>query len=58
MNQKSKDLKRWMNDPLPDDLISDLVKIIEDRNYAAQKRAHQCVLQDLKWLAENPVKDE
>lgn len=50
--------RRWLNDPLPADLMADLCEIMEDERYAPEKRAHQVVWQALKWMMENPVERE
>lgn len=50
--------KRWLNGPLPADLIADLADIVEDADYSEEKRAHQIVWQALKWMIENPVSVE
>lgn len=47
--------KRWLNDPLPADLMADLAEIVEDDDYSPEKRAHQVVWQALKWMMENPT---
>ena len=47
--------KRWLNGPLPADLIADLADIAEDDDYTPEKRAHQIVWQAMKWMMENPV---
>lgn len=41
--------KRWLNDPLPADLMADLADILEDEDYTPEKRAHQIVWQAIKW---------
>jgi len=46
--------KRWLNEPIPSDLIADLADIVEDDDYTPEKRAHQVVWQALKWMMENP----
>lgn len=47
--------KRWLNGPLPADLMADLADIADDENYSPEKRAHQVVWQALKWMMENPL---
>ena len=47
--------KRWMNDPLPSDLMADLADILEDEEFTTEKRAHQIVWQALKWMMETPI---
>ena len=47
--------KRWLNGPMPADLMADLADIVEDDDYPPEKRAHQVVWQALKWMMENPV---
>ena len=49
---------RWLNKPLPADLMADLADILEDEDYPAEKRAHQIVWQALKWMIENPVQEK
>lgn len=49
---------RWLNQPLPADLMADLADIVEDEDYPADKRAHQIVWQALKWMIENPVPEK
>ena len=46
---------RWLNGPLPADLMADLADILEDEDYLPEQRAHQIVWQALKWMIENPV---
>ena len=46
---------RWLNGPLPADLMADLADILEDEDYTPEKRAHHIVWQALKWMMENPV---
>jgi hypothetical protein len=46
--------KRWLNGPLPADLMADLADIMEDEDYTPEKRAHQIVWQALKWSMANP----
>lgn len=41
--------KRWLNGPLPDDLMAGLAEILQDENYTAEQRAHQIVWQALKF---------
>lgn len=41
--------RKWLNGPLPADLIADLADIIEDDDYEPEKRVHQVVWQALKW---------
>lgn len=48
--------KRWLNEPLPANLMVDLAEILEDEDYPPEKRVHQVVWQALKWMMENPVK--
>jgi len=47
--------RRWLNGPLPADLMADLADIVEDDEYDAEKRAHQVVWQALKWMIDHPV---
>lgn len=49
---------RWLNQPLPADLLADLADIVEDEDYPADKRAHQIVWQALKWMIETPVPEK
>lgn len=49
---------RWLNQPLPADLMADLADIVEDEDYPADKRAHQIVWQALKWMIETPVPEK
>lgn len=49
--------RRWLNGPLPADLMSDLADIIEDDQYTPEKRVHQVVWQAFKWTMENPIND-
>ena len=49
---------RWLNQPLPADLMAGLADIVEDEDYPADKRAHQIVWQALKWMIENPVQEK
>ena len=46
---------RWLNQPLPADLMADLADLVVNEDYPAEKRAHQIVWQALKWMIENPV---
>ena len=48
--------KRWLNGPLPADLMADLADIMDDENYPPEKRVHQIVWQALKWSMVNPPK--
>lgn len=41
--------KLWLNEPLPADLMADLADILEDDDYAPEKRVHQIVWQAVKW---------
>ena len=50
--------KRWLNGPLPADLMADLANICDDEDYPPEKRAHQVVWQALKWMIENPVQEK
>ena len=59
MNQEAKlkvFAKKWLNDPLPADLMADLAEIVEDDDYTPEKRAHQVVWQAIKWGMENGSK--
>lgn len=49
---------RWLNGPLPVDLMADLAAIMEDENYSPEKRAHQIVWQALKWMMNTPIEDQ
>lgn len=46
---------RWLNGPLPADLMADLADIMEDEDYPPEKRAHQIVWQALKWMINTPL---
>lgn len=48
---------RWLNNPLPADLMADLADIIEDEDFTPEKRAHQVVWQALKWMIETPIEE-
>lgn len=50
--------RRWLNAPLPADLMADLADIMEDEDYTPEKRVHQIVWQALKWMMENPIEKE
>lgn len=59
MNQDAKlkgFAKKWLNGPLPADLMADLADIVEDEDYTPEKRAHQIVWQAIKWGMENESK--
>lgn len=45
--------RKWLNGPLPADLMADLADIVEDEDYTPEKRAHQVVWQAIKWGLEN-----
>ena len=49
---------RWLNGPLPADLMADLVDIMEDEDYPPEKRAHQIVWQALKWMMSTPLEKD
>ena len=49
---------RWLNGPLPVDLMADLAAIMEDENYSPEKRAHQIVWQAPKWMMNTPIEDQ
>ena len=46
--------KRWLNGPLPAELIADLADIAEDDDFEIEKRVHQIVWQAMKWMMEHP----
>ena len=49
---------RWLNGPLPADLMADLTDIFEDEDYTPEKRVHQIVWQAMKWMMETPTKSK
>ena len=47
---------RWLNGPLPVDLMADLAAIMEDENYSPEKRAHQIVWQAVSKIHHKMVR--